>query len=341
MTPDLVSSLHHLKSPKTFARLNLLGESPLFLQTLRLIERMAEVDASVLILGETGTGKELAARALHYLSPRRNFGFVPVNCGALPDNLLESELFGHEQGAFTDAKRANRGLIAQAEGGTLLLDEIETMTPRAQVVLLRFLEDREYRSVGGNVTKRANVRLLTASNADMEEMVRRKEFRSDLLFRIGVLRVTMPALRNRGDDVVLIANYFRERFAAQYGRPASPLDPGMIVRLRAYDWPGNVRELENLALRQILLDDRDGIEIGTSMAGSVNPQYDVGDDPTLGFRSAKAIAVAQFEKSYLRQLLAKTRGNVSEAAKICGKDRSTLNKLVKKHGLTGEHSRSA
>jgi Bacterial regulatory protein, Fis family len=145
----------------------------------------------------------------------------------------------------------------------------------------------------------------------------------------------MPALRNRGDDVVLIANYFRERFAAQYGRPASPLDPGMIARLRAYDWPGNVRELENLALRQILLDDRDGIEIGTSMAGSVKPQHYAGDDPTLGFRSAKAIAVAQFEKSYLRQLLAKTRGNVSEAAKICGKDRSTLNKLVKKHGLTG------
>jgi DNA-binding NtrC family response regulator len=329
-----------LKSSETFAHLNLLGKSQAFLGALRKIERMAEVDASVLVLGETGTGKELAARALHYLSPRRHFGFVPVNCGALPDNLLESELFGHERGAFTDAKRASRGLIAQAEGGTLLFDEVETMTQRAQVVLLRFLQDHLYRPVGGHVIKRANVRIISASNADMEEMVRRREFRSDLLFRFGVLRVTMPALRDREGDVVLIAKYFRDRFAAQYGRPAPPLSPGAIARLRAYDWPGNVREVENLALRQILLDDRDGIEIGPSAAGSADPPDDGSDDATLGFRSAKAIAVAQFEKNYLRRLLARTRGNISEAAKICGKDRSTLNKLVKKHGLSAEHSRS-
>ena len=301
---------------------------------------MAQVDASVLILGETGTGKELAARALHYLSPRQDFGFVPVNCGALPDNLLESELFGHERGAFTDAKRSSRGLIAQAEGGTLFFDEVETMTPRAQVVLLRFLQDHQYRPVGGCVTKRANVRIISASNENIEEMVRRREFRHDLLFRFGVLRVTMPALRDREGDVVLIANYFRNRFAVQYGRPASSLDPGMIARLLAYHWPGNVREVENLALRQIVLDDREWIEIGPSNAGSLDPPDDRSDYPTPGFRSAKTLAVMQFEKNYLLRLLARTGGNISAAAKICGKDRSTLNKLVKKHGLIREYWRS-
>jgi DNA-binding NtrC family response regulator len=332
----IASSAQDLNSSKTFGHLNLLGKSPLFVDALRRIERMAEIDAGVLILGETGTGKELAARALHYLSPRRGFGFVPVNCGALPDNLLESELFGHEQGAFTDAKRSNRGLIAQAEGGTLFFDEIETMTSRAQVVLLRFLQDHQYRSVGGHITKQANVRIVAASNADMEEMVRRREFRSDLLFRFGVLRVTMPALRDREGDVILIMQYFRDRFAVQYGRPASTLDPGTIARLRAYDWPGNVREVENLALRQILLDDWGEGHIGTGSSASSPPdQVDAFVDPTLGFRSAKAKAVAHFEKAYLCRLLVRTSGNISEAAKLCGKDRSTLNKLVKKHGLTG------
>jgi DNA-binding NtrC family response regulator len=216
------------------------------------------------------------------------------------------------------------------------------MTPRAQVVLLRFLQDLQYRSVGGRVIRRANVRIIAVSNADMEEMVRQKEFRSDLLFRFGALRVTMPALRDREDDVILIAQYFRGRFAAQYGRPAPPLDSGIIARLRAYHWPGNVRELENLALRQILLDVREEPQIGIGPSASGSPdQDDAPTDPTLGFRSAKAKAVAQFEKNYLRRLLAQTRGNISEAARLCGKDRSTLNKLVKKHGLTQEYVRSA
>jgi two-component system response regulator GlrR len=328
-----------LKSGGTFVRLNLLGESPAFLSALRVIERIAGVDASVLILGETGTGKELAARALHYLSPRCDFGFVPVNCGALPDNLLESELFGHEQGAFTDAKRASRGLITQAQGGTLFFDEVETMTPRAQVVLLRFLQDHQYRAVGGHVIKIADVRIVAASNADMEELVRRRQFRSDLLFRFGVLRLTMPALRDREGDVVLLAQHFLDRFAAQYGRPARRLNPDRIAQLLAYDWPGNVREVENLTLRQLLLE-----EVQCAAAGQVNvpasESTDGSADLPLAFRSAKALAVEQFEKTYLRRVLVRTRGNISLAAKISGKDRSTLNKLVKKHGFDSAQFRS-
>jgi DNA-binding NtrC family response regulator len=323
-----------------FTRLNLLGESPIFRETLRMIERIAAVDATVLIQGETGTGKELAARALHYLSPRHEFPFIPVNCGALPDNLLESELFGHEQGAFTDAKKASRGLVAQAEGGTLYLDEVEAMTPRAQVVLLRFLQDHKYRRVGGRQVSNGDLRIIASSNVDLEELVRRSQFRRDLLFRFGILSVVMPPLRERGRDVVLLAEHFLDRFAVQYGRPIKRLHHEMITWLLAYEWPGNIRELENLMLRQFLLVDGLVITNGPASRTAASPIDDkCGLDQT--FKSAKARAVAQFEKSYLSQLLTRTCGNVSLAARISQKDRSALNKLVKKHGLASEQFRTA
>jgi DNA-binding NtrC family response regulator len=342
MKPDGVKPEQGCDRGDAFVRLNLLGESPAFQRALQMIERVAAIDVSVLIQGETGTGKELAARALHYLSHRRNFAFVPVNCGALPDNLLESELFGHERGAFTDARQASRGLIAQADGGTLFFDEVEAMTPRAQVVLLRFLQDHQYRPVGGSLVKSANVRIVAASNADLEEMTRQGQFRRDLLFRFGVLQVTMPALRDRESDAVLLAQHFLDRFAAQYGRPAKKLQPDMIARLRAHDWPGNVREVENLTLRQVLLDEAADFDIlpARAAAGAATDD-DAGDaDVPRAFRSAKALAIAQFEKTYLRKLLTRTAGNISLAAKLSRKDRSTLNKLAKKHGLTGEQFRA-
>jgi DNA-binding NtrC family response regulator len=326
-------------SDSAFTRLNLLGASPIFRETLRIIERIAGVDATVLIQGETGTGKELAARALHYLSPRHEFPFIPVNCGALPDNLLESELFGHERGAFTDAKKASRGLVAQAEGGTLLLDEVEAMTPRAQVVLLRFLQDHTYRPVGGRQISSGDLRIMASSNVDLEEMVRRGQFRRDLLFRFGILTVTMPPLRERGRDAVLLAEHFLDRFATQYERPRKRLHAKSVTWLLSHDWPGNIRELENLMLREFLLADGEVIRIGAtqqSVADAAFNRIDV--DET--FKSAKARAVAQFEKSYLRHLLTETCGNVSLAARISHKDRSTLNKLVKKHGLASDRFRS-
>ena len=323
-----------------FARLNLLGESPSFREALLVISRIAAFDATVLIQGETGTGKELAARALHYLSRRRDYPFIPVNCGALPDNLLESELFGHERGAFTDAKRASRGLVAQAEGGTLLLDEVEVMTPRAQVVLLRFLQDHKYRPVGGRQFSSGDLRIIASSNVDLEELVRRGEFRRDLLFRLGTLSVTMPPLRERGRDAVLLAEHFLHRFALQHSRPGKRLHPATIAWMASYPWPGNVRELENLMLREFLLGDGDAITIQPADQGA---PIGVGDDEhpfEQAFKQAKARAVARFEKSYLSRLLTKTRGNVSLAARISQKDRSALNKLVKKHGLAGHQFRA-
>lgn len=341
----MAAEIQHQQSARTsgeaFARLNLLGNSPAFIKSLRLIERSAMVDATVLIQGETGTGKELAARALHYLSRRRDFPFVPVNCGALPDNLLESELFGHERGAFTDAKRANRGLVAQAEGGTLFFDEVEAMTPRAQVVLLRFLQDHQYRPVGGRVTTNGDLRIIASSNVDLDELVRRSQFRRDLLFRFSILSITMPPLRQRGHDVVLLTEHFLDRFAVQYGRPAKRLHPDAIAWLLAYEWPGNVRELENLMLREFLLADHDVICLPSLSDGAANDLAEAVFDLEQTFKSAKAKAVAKFERTYLDHLLTKTNGNISLAARISGTDRSALNKLAKKHGLVSERFRAS
>jgi transcriptional regulator with PAS, ATPase and Fis domain len=324
-----------------FARLNLLGQSPAFHDALNVIERIADVDATVLIQGETGTGKELAARALHYLSHRRDHPFIPVNCGALPDSLLESELFGYERGAFTDAKKGNSGLIMQAKGGTLLLDEIEAMTPRAQVVLLRFLQDHHYRPIGGRLVSDSDVRIVASSNVDLEQLARRGQFRQDLLFRFSVLSVTMPPMRQRGHDAVLLAEYFLNRFSAEYDRPAKPLHPDAASWLLTHDWPGNVRELENMMLRLFLLTDGNNIRIEpTTATASLN--HVAGDvNSTQTFRSAKANAIAQFELAYLTDLLARTSGNISLAARISRKDRSALNKLVKKHGLAAEEFRTS
>ena len=329
------------RSPDAFARLSLLGESRAFHEALDVIARFAGVDATVLIQGETGTGKELAARALHYLSRRRDLPFVPVNCGALPDSLLESEFFGHERGAFTDAKHPASGLVAQAEGGTLFLDEVEAMSPRAQVVLLRFLQDHHYRPVGGRLRASGDLRVIASSNVDLDQLARQGEFRSDLLFRLSILSVTMPPLRCRDDDVVLLAENFLHRFALQYQRQPKRLHPDTIAFLRAYQWPGNVRELENRMLREFLLADGDVIDLQQARRTAAHVAAAGEMDLQQTFKSAKARAVAEFEKSYLGHLLAKTYGNISLAARISGKDRGALNKLVKKHGLAAQRFRVA
>jgi DNA-binding NtrC family response regulator len=321
------------------ARLNLVGESAVWLAALRLIRRVAACDATVLIEGETGTGKELVARAIHYLGARRDFPFIPLNCGALPDNLIETELFGYERGAFTDAKERRHGLVAEARGGTLFLDEVEAMSPRAQVVLLRFLQDQKYLPIGGRVVASGDLRVVAASNADLGELAERNLFRRDLLFRLRVLRVRLPPLRERTGDVRLLADTFVERHGRQYQRRARRLTPASLARLEAHDWPGNVRELESLILREVLLHDGDPeeLEIGGPLSGVGSRESD--HAPELydqAFKHAKAQAVAQFERSYLRRLLAQTHGNVSLAARISQKDRSALNKLVKKHGLRSD-----
>ncbi len=312
-----------------FAHFNLIGRSPALLSQLALVKRYATCDATVLIEGETGTGKELVARAIHYLSHRRGLPFISLNCGALPDSLVESELFGHTRGAFTDAKETRAGLVAQAKGGTLFLDEVEAMSLHVQVSLLRFLQDKEYRPLGGALVKDANVRILASSNADLKGMAEQGTFRTDLLYRLDVLPLRLPPLRARGGDALLLAEAFVERLNQQSAGPPKVLHPNTAAVLGARLWPGNVRELENLVQRRYLLSAGTLIELVDSRAEEQN------DTPTQPepFSVAKARAVAQFERAYVAALLAETRGNLSMAARVAGKDRSDIGRLVRKHGL--------
>jgi DNA-binding NtrC family response regulator len=314
-----------------FTRQNLIGSAPRFLDALTLIRKSASCDATVLIHGETGTGKELAARAIHYLGARRDGPFVPVNCGAIPDSLLESEFFGHVRGAFTDARDTRQGVVRQARGGTLFLDELETLSPRGQVVLLRFLQDHHYKPVGGEQIHQANVRIIGSTNADFRIMTAQGRFRLDLFFRLQVLSVELPPLRERPGDAILLARHFVEKLRAQYERAPMALTENATRYLERHDWPGNVRELENLVHRELLLAD--GSEIALRSVVGPRPDGSDGSDPVQHFGLAKARMIAEFEKAYIADLLHRTRGNVSLAARLAGKDRSRLGKLVKKHGL--------
>jgi DNA-binding NtrC family response regulator len=308
---------------------HLIGNSPEIRGLLRQIEKISPSAACVLIQGETGSGKELAARAIHCCSDRRSGPFVAVNCGAVPDTLIEAELFGHEKGAFTDAREARPGVIAQAEGGTLVLDEIDTLSPKAQVALLRFLQDLRYRPIGTTTEIESNVRIIAAANQDLETLVRDGRFRRDLLYRMNTFVLWVPPLRSRPADIALLADHFIRRFSAQYGIAPKQLHPGTLQWLQQHDWPGNVRELENWIHREVLLAD--GEEIRSGPPGSVvrtSTRSLAGD-----LRTAKARALAEFECAYLARVLAEARGNVTLAARAAGKERRAFGKLMKKHGI--------
>jgi len=319
------------------ARLNLIGRSPAFLQLLGLVERVAACDASLLIYGETGSGKEVVARAIHYLGSRSSAPFIPVNCGAIPDALLENELFGHARGAYTDARESYHGLIAQAHGGTLFLDEIEAMSSRGQVILLRFLQDHDYRPLGGRLSCTADLRVIAASNADLERLARKGLYRMDLVYRLGVLQIRVPPLRERVDDPALLAEEYLRRLSGQYARPPKRLHEETAARLNAFHWPGNVRQLENFVHRAFLLVDDAVIRLAPGeIEGMELPP--VPDVPSKGltaarFQEAKARTIEQFERAYITELLERSHGNISLAARIAGKERSRLAKLVKKYGL--------
>ena len=321
-----------------FVTAQLVGASPAFHDMMRRIEKLAACDATVLIEGETGTGKELAARAIHYLGPRRKHPFIPVNCGAIPDNLFENEFFGHVRGAFTDAKDTQSGLVANADGGTLFLDEIECLSPKGQIVLLRFLQDQVYRPLGARQHVSGNVRVIAASNADVTQLVKAGTFRQDLLYRLAIMSLTVPPLRERPADVLPLARHFVRRFARQYNRPEMPIDAPAAELLARHPWPGNVRELENLIHREFLMAETPSLHIHGSALGldasfvpPAAPMSRVAFE--LGFRRAKAAVVAEFERAFLARALAETGGNVSRAARIVGKERRAFGKLLKKHGI--------
>lgn len=315
-------------------RFNLLGSSQQFQHTCAQICKIARVDATVFIAGETGTGKEMAARAIHYLSDRNGKPFMPINCGALAENLVESELFGHERGAFTDAKTAFPGVISDTDGGTLFLDEIDSLGLKAQAALLRFLQDRTYRRVGSSVTRQADVRIIVASNADLEMLVEARQFRRDLLYRLNVLMLHMPPLRERTGDAVELAQAFLRRFSHQYRVPEKFFHPDSIAYIRQHAWPGNVRELENVVLREFLMCEGTEVRlVGAACERRMQDPEQQLDDGKISFKAAKARAVAEFERRYVRDMLKLSEGNLSHAARLAGQDRSAFGKLARKHGL--------
>jgi DNA-binding NtrC family response regulator len=313
---------------------SLIGRSSAFLQALSLIERMARYDAPVLIQGETGTGKELAARAIHYQSARRHAPFVPLNCGAVPETLIESELFGCERGAFTDARQSRTGLIAAAEGGTLFLDELDSLPLRAQVSLLRFLQDYRYRPVGGTRECSGDVRVIAAASPRLNGLLDTGAFRDDLAFRLNVLLLEMPPLRERPGDAQMLADHFIAQHARQYALPSRRLSPACIDWIARYAWPGNVRELDNRVQRALLLSDGDALDLCPSAPCSAACVPPAPAPRSLrAFNEARDEALEHFERSYLEQLLQSTQGNVTHAARLAGKERRALGKLLKKHGI--------
>lgn len=310
------------------AAAQLIGDSPVHRAVLSELRYIAQTDATVLVEGETGSGKELAARAIHYGGARRAGPFVPVNCGALPDSLLESELFGVERGAFTDARQSRRGLVAEAARGTLFLDEVDALSPRAQVALLRFLQDQRYRPLGSTRELSSDVRLVAAANRPLEALVSRGQFRADLLYRLKILFLALPPLRERDGDAERLAEHFIAELARKYGRAALPLHPHTRQWLRAHAWPGNVRELENWVHRQFLMCRGESIEVD-----GAPEQVSLAHAGSAAFAQAKAEAVRRFEQDYLQRVLHEAGGNVTRAARLAGKERRAFGKLLKKYGL--------
>ena len=302
----------------------LVGRSARMREVYRLLDRAAQVDATVLLLGETGTGKELAARAVHYQSARREHRFVPVNCGALPADLVESELFGHARGAFTGAANAKAGLFEEASGGTIFLDEVGELPLTAQVKLNRALQEREIRRVGDTAPIPVDVRVIAATHRDLREEAKAGRFREDLFYRLNVLTITLPPLRERVEDVPLLAAHFLEKHARAVRRIIRGFEPEAMRRLAGHAWPGNVRELENT------------VERAVAIASAAPPAIPAAVLASLPYRDAVAGARDRVTRDYLVALMAEFGGNVTRAAERAGMERESLHRLLRRHGLRSD-----
>ena len=321
----------------------IIGRSPIMLEVFRLVETVCRTNSTVLISGESGTGKELVARAMHNLSLRRDRPFVAVNCGAMPEALLESELFGHVRGAFTGADKDKKGLLEAADGGTVFLDEIGEMPPTMQVKLLRVLQERKYRRVGGTEEASSNIRVIAATNRDLPKRVSEGKFREDLFYRLNVIPVEMPALRERVDDIPLIAEHFLAKYTREMDKPIEGFSPEVLAALRAYPWPGNVRELENMVERAVALESEHTIQFGTlpenlregrpatSRSGG---QGDTAGETGDGFSLERHLQ--DIERSHLERALEREGGVQTKAAAILGLSFRQFRYLMRKHGIKRE-----
>ena len=306
--------------PALASPFGLVGESPAMQEVFGALAKVAPTPATVLITGESGTGKELVARAIHYSSPRASAPFVPVSCAAIPEGLLESELFGHLKGSFTGASETRAGFLQTAEGGTIFLDEISSTPLSTQVKLLRVLQEKEVCMIGSTRGRHVDIRILAATNKDLLSLVKKGTFREDLYFRLNVLTIDVPPLRDRGNDVLILTRHFAEKFAREMGREVPDFSPQALQVLRNYHWPGNVRELENVVQRLVVMNEAGPVEVPDlpslmRFSGLRNAPYDR--------------TLAEVEAEYIRNVLASVSGNRTRAAKILGIDRKTLREKLK------------
>ncbi len=302
----------------------LIGESAPMKVVYDLILKSSKADVPVLIVGESGTGKELVARAIHYLSQRKNYPFFPVNCSAIPETLIESELFGYKKGAFTDAKQERLGLFQAANGGTVFLDEISEISPQTQVKLLRVLQDGEIYMIGSRKPQNVNVRVISATNKDLANLVENNVFRKDLFFRLNVIRIDMPPLRERGDDILLLIKHFSSKFAKEMGKEVPFFSDKAINALKSYSWPGNIRELENVLKMIIVMSEKGKVDI-TDLPPNLKS--------TKIYQAYSLQTLEEMEAKYIQYVLNYTKGNKTKASSILGIDRKTLRLKINKYGL--------
>jgi two-component system response regulator HydG len=308
----------------------MIGDSPALRQVFSLIDAVASADTTVLVLGESGTGKELIARTIHNCSPRMARPFLAINCGALAESVLDSELFGHVRGAFTGAIASRKGLFEAASGGTMFLDEVGELPASLQVKLLRVLQEREVRPVGSNESRPVDIRIIAATNRDLRAAVRERTFREDLYYRLNVVSIESPPLRNRRQDIAPLVHHFLRKHALRLGKPVKTLDPMALEALVQRAWPGNVRELENAVERSVILARGDTVtaDLVTVSGNSMAPSS-VASTTSLPFPEA----VRQFERAYVASAIAEADGNLAEAARIAGVDRSNFRRMAKRHEL--------
>ena len=312
----------------------LVGSSPAMGRILQVLARVAPTPSTVLLTGESGTGKEVAARVLHWASPRRNQPFVAVNCAAIPEHLLESELFGHERGAFTGAVARRVGRFERADGGTLFLDEIGDMSLVLQAKILRALEERRLERVGGEEPVSVDVRIVAATNQDLGHRIEAGEFREDLYYRLAVVELSLPPLRARGSDIRELALHFAEHFAGRYGRRISGITAEALRRLESHPWPGNVRELRNVIDRAVLLCASDVLRAGDLRLGAGSPRASAqGADAG---RYPVALSMAAVEAAHIRRVLDAQEGHMGNAAEVLGIHRNTLTRKVQDYGIGRE-----
>jgi len=316
---------------------HIVGRSKVIQGLCEKIIKISSCNVYVLISGESGTGKELVARAIHYLSCRAGKPFIPVNCGAIPESLFENELFGHVKGAFTDAGLQRTGLVKEADGGTLFLDEISVISPYSQVKLLRLLQDKEYKPLGDARPHKADIRIIAATNKDLQILMKEGMFREDLFYRLNVVSLHIPPLRERREDIAILVQHFISKYSKEYKMPVKELSRDAMRIFMSYSWPGNIRELENRIQQAIVMST-------TPVIGSDAIQLPVSEPDSKVcrlecFNEAKKSVISSFEKNYLSRLLTVYRGDVPSAAKKARKSRTGLWNLLKKHNLSPKQFR--